>query len=123
MGSKSSRPWKKPLTLSAATNNKGNNIMKLFSKEFALYAGDRALKTFAQALLALIVVGTAINDIDWLTALATAATATVVSLLTSITAATGPTVPSEGSSVSEANTGPLLTEEFPAGRGRHVLRK
>jgi hypothetical protein len=97
--------------------------MKLFTRDFAIYSGERALKTFAQALLALIVVGTAINEIDWVTALATAATAAVVSLLTSITAATGPTTTSEGSSVSEANTGPLLTEEFPAGRGRHVLRK
>lgn len=92
--------------------------MKIFSTEFASYAGERMVKTFAQALLALIVVGTAINEIDWLTALATAATAAVVSLLTSITAVTGPTVSSEGSTVSEANTEPLLTDEYQARHAR-----
>lgn len=92
--------------------------MKIFSKEFAIYAGERMVKTFAQALLALIVVGTAINEINWLTASATAATAAVVSLLTSITAATGPTVTAEGSTVSEANTEPLKTNEYKARHAR-----
>lgn len=94
--------------------------MKLFSKDFAIYSGERALKTFAQALLALIVVGTAINEIDWVTALATAATAAVVSLLTSITAATGPSVPSEGSSPVEAAREALLTSGYTP---RHMREK
>ncbi|MGI5216270.1 holin [Nocardia sp. CA-290969] len=46
--------------------------------------GERVVKTFAQALLASITVGSAITDIDWATAASIAATAAAVALLTSI---------------------------------------
>jgi hypothetical protein len=47
-------------------------------------AGERAIKTAAQALLAVFVVGVSVFDIDPQAALAIAATAVVASLLTSI---------------------------------------
>lgn len=48
-------------------------------------AAERAVKTFAQALLGVLTGGaTGILDVDWLAALSVAVLATVVSLLTSI---------------------------------------
>lgn len=48
-------------------------------------AAERAVKTFAQALLGVLMGGaTGILDVDWLAALSVAGLATVVSLLTSI---------------------------------------
>ena len=48
-------------------------------------AGERAVKTFAQALLGVLMSGaTGILDVDWVAALSVAALATVVSLLTSL---------------------------------------
>lgn len=47
-------------------------------------AGVRALKTFAQAAIALIPAGVTIEAIDWRVVLGTAALAAVLSLLTSI---------------------------------------
>ena len=47
-------------------------------------AGIRALKTFAQAAIALIPAGVTIEAIDWRVVLGTAALAAVLSLLTSI---------------------------------------
>ena len=50
-------------------------------------AAERAVKTFAQALLGVLTGGaTGILDVDWLAALSVAGLATVVSLLTSISA-------------------------------------
>lgn len=57
----------------------------MFTIEFWKGAGERALKTFAQALLSGLIIGTAIVEQPWLVALGTAATATVLSLLTSLT--------------------------------------
>ncbi|MCM6774989.1 holin [Nocardia sp. CDC159] len=51
-------------------------------------AAERALKTFAQALLALITIGAALTDIDWPTTLSVSATAALMSVLSSI-ASTG----------------------------------
>lgn len=45
---------------------------------------DRAVKTFAQSLLATFVVGVGILDIDWKGALSIAATAVLASVLTSL---------------------------------------
>ena len=59
---------------------------------FWSYAGERALKTFAQAMLAMIVVSASNNigvplgilDVDWRTILSVSLLATIVSLLTSV---------------------------------------
>lgn len=56
----------------------------MFTKTFGLDALERAVKTFAQALLALVTVGAAITSIDWVAACEISATATVISLLTSV---------------------------------------
>ena len=56
----------------------------LSEKLFWIAAGERAVKTFAQALVAVFAAGVTILDVDWQQTLAIAATAAVVSLLTSI---------------------------------------
>jgi hypothetical protein len=58
--------------------------MSLLSAGFWKAAAERALKTFAQTLVALFTASVTILDIDWLQALGIAGTATLVSLLTSI---------------------------------------
>lgn len=58
--------------------------MSIFDKAFMLSAGERAIKTFAQALVALFVGGVTIINISWLDAFAVAGTAALVSLLTSV---------------------------------------
>lgn len=54
------------------------------SSAFWFDAGERAVKTAAQALIALFVAGVTIVSIDWREALAVAATAALISVLTSI---------------------------------------
>ena len=56
----------------------------LSEKLFWVAAGERAVKTFAQALVAVFAAGVTILDVDWQQTLAIAATAAVVSVLTSI---------------------------------------
>ncbi len=58
--------------------------MSIFSGAFAQAAAERALKTFAQTLVALFAAGTTILSIDWTQALAVAGTAALLSVLTSI---------------------------------------
>ncbi|MHB2251664.1 holin [Corynebacterium aurimucosum] len=54
------------------------------TKEFWLDLLERALKTFAQALVAVIPVGAVLWEIPWTDGLGIAATATVISVLSSI---------------------------------------
>lgn len=58
--------------------------MGTYWKAFWKAAGIRALRTFAQSLIAVIPVGVAINEVGWPQALAIAATAAVLSILTSL---------------------------------------
>jgi hypothetical protein len=60
----------------------------MLSKEFWLDALERAVKTFAQALLAVFLVsGVTVLNADWGSALSVAGTAVLVSFLTSLVSA------------------------------------
>lgn len=59
----------------------------MFTRAFALDAAERAVKTFAQALVAVFVAGVTIMSVPWGDALAVAATAALVSGLTSVSSA------------------------------------
>ena len=54
------------------------------SRTFWLGVGERAVKTFAQALLAVLTTGTVVWDLDWVQALGIAGTAVLISVLTSV---------------------------------------
>ena len=54
------------------------------NKKWWKAAGVRALKTFAQTAVAMITVGSAVTDVDWIAVLSVSTTAAVASLLTSI---------------------------------------
>lgn len=58
--------------------------MGTYWKRFWQAAIIRALRTFAQSLIATIPVGIAINEVGWVEALGIAATAAVLSILTSL---------------------------------------
>ena len=58
--------------------------MGTYWKRFWRAAIIRAVRTFAQALIAAIPVGIAINQIGWADALGIAATAAILSILTSL---------------------------------------
>lgn len=53
-------------------------------KEWALAALVRAIKTFAQTFGAMITVGAAFSEIDWMRALSVSGVAFVLSILTSL---------------------------------------
>jgi len=59
----------------------------MFSITWLKDAAERAIKTFAQTLLSLMTLGTAITDVNWGSALAISGTAVVVSFLTSVLSA------------------------------------
>lgn len=60
----------------------------MFTKAFWLDAGERAIKTFAQAFLSVLAVsGVTVLNLNWTEALAIAGTATLGSVLTSIVSA------------------------------------
>jgi hypothetical protein len=72
----------------------------MFNKQFALAVLERALKTFAQALVAVFAAGAVtVLDVDWTQALAVSGTAALISVLTSIVSANignaGPSLASE----------------------------
>ena len=56
----------------------------MFDALFWKAAAERAIKTFAQSLVALFIAGVTILSIDWVQALAVSGTAALVSVLTSI---------------------------------------
>jgi hypothetical protein len=58
--------------------------VSIFSIEFVKASGERALKTFAQALVAVFAAGVTILDIDWIQSVAIAGTAALLSVLTSV---------------------------------------
>jgi hypothetical protein len=56
----------------------------MFTLAFWKDAGERAAKTFAQALLGVLAATATLATVNWSAALASAGTATVLSLLTSV---------------------------------------
>lgn len=56
----------------------------IWTKEFWEGLGERAIKTAAQSIASILVVGVPIFAIDWKAGLGLAATATLASILTSI---------------------------------------
>ena len=57
----------------------------MFTRQFWTLSAERAVKTFAQALAAVLVTGGAsLLTADWTTALSTAGMAMVISILTSV---------------------------------------
>lgn len=61
--------------------------MTMYNSLFWKDTTERAVKTLAQALVAVFVAGVTILSVDWVDALAIAGTATLVSVLTSIASA------------------------------------
>ena len=53
-------------------------------KKWAIAALIRAIRTFAQSMVAMIGVGAAFNEVDWLKALSVSGVAFVLSILTSL---------------------------------------
>ena len=78
------------------------------TKQFWTDTAERAVKTFAQALLAVLTVQgvSDILDVDWGRALSVAALATVISLLTSLLSV----------KLGHSGTASLTTAVEPAGR-------
>lgn len=61
-----------------------NSVFKVNLKKWAIAAGIRAVKTFAQAAVAMIPAAVTISQVDWKVVLGTAALAAVTSILTSV---------------------------------------
>lgn len=59
-------------------------MKKVFTVQWVKAAGIRAIKTFAQAAIALLPAAAMITAVDWKTVMGTAALAAFASLLTSI---------------------------------------
>ena len=59
-------------------------MKKVFTVQWVKAAGIRAIKTFAQAAIALLPAAAMITAVDWKTVLGTAALAAVASLFTSV---------------------------------------
>lgn len=59
-------------------------MKNVFTVQWVKAAGIRAIKTFAQAAIALLPAAAMITAVDWKTVLGTAALAAVASMLTSV---------------------------------------
>lgn len=59
-------------------------MKKVFTVQWVKAAGIRAIKTFAQAAIALLPAAAMITAVDWKTVLGTAALAAVASMFTSV---------------------------------------
>lgn len=59
-------------------------MKKVFTVQWVKAAGIRAIKTFAQAAIALLPAAAMITAVDWKTVMGTAALAAVASMLTSV---------------------------------------
>ena len=70
--------------------------MILFTKRFWKVAGVRAIKTFAQALVAVLATATVLSEIEWQHALSIGTLAAIVSILTSISSIDAPELIEEG---------------------------
>ena len=82
----------------------------MFTKDFVLAVLERALKTFAQALVAVFAAGAVtVLDVDWTQALAVSGTAAVISVLTSIVSANignyGPSLATESVATDNSVSG------------------
>ena len=83
----------------------------LTDRMFWIAVGERAVKTFAQSLVALFIAGVTILTVDWQQALAVSGTAALVSVLTSI--ASSRIGPFDGPSlVDEAIVEPVYGDEL-----------
>ena len=76
----------------------------MLNKSFWVDLTERAVKTFAQTLLAVLAVGVPVWEMEWVSALGIAAGATVLSVLTSI---------------ASASTGSNDTASLVSAPGRH----
>lgn len=72
---------------------------------------ERAIKTFAQSLLATLAIGVPIWDLAWTESLGLAASATVISLLTSLAS----------SQIGNRNTAAALSYPADPTAGRHTV--
>ena len=61
-----------------------NNLFNVDASKWFKAAAIRAIKTFAQACIALIPAAVTITEVDWKTVLGSAVLAAIVSLLTSV---------------------------------------
>ncbi len=55
------------------------------TKEWLKAAGIRALKTFAQTAGAMLTVGQAVTDVNWISVVSVSATSAIISICTSVT--------------------------------------
>ena len=64
---------------------KGAKYMKnIFTKEWAIAALVRSVRTFAQTALSMITIGQAFIDVNWINVLSVSGVACILSLLTSL---------------------------------------
>lgn len=56
----------------------------IFTKEWLIAAGVRALRTFAQTALSMVTVGQAFIDVNWANVLSVSGVACILSILTSL---------------------------------------